>query len=255
MSASINSYSTGSYFGVTSDFFNASSKTSSSTSYLSDYSNIKSGSYYKLMKAYYKGDKTAASLVGSSAKSTTTAADKINAISVRDESSALGKSASKLLATGTDSLFQKTAVKDDEGNETQEYDTDKIYKSVSSFVDNYNDLIKSAADSSSSPVLSSTASMVGSTKSNETLLSSIGITVGSDNTLSIDKTEFKNAETSTIKSLFNGAGSYGYRVATKSANIYNQSVSQLAQLTAGTSYSSSGSYSYNYTGSLYNSLL
>lgn len=250
MTSAINSYSTGSYFGVNSDFFKTSSNTASGTSYISDYSNIKSGSYYKLMKAYYSGNSNAASMVDTS--STTKAADRINAIAVRDEASALKKSGAALLKTGTDSLFNKTTIKDDKGNESEGYDMDSIYKSVSSFVDNYNELVTSAADSANSAVLTSAASIVGSTRANETLLGSVGITVGSDNTLSLDEKEFKAADVSKIKSLFNGTGSYGYRISAGTTNIYNQSVSQLAQLATGTSYSSKGSYSYNYTGSLYN---
>lgn len=253
MTSAINSYSTGSYFGVTSDFFKNSSNKASGNSYVSDFSNIRSGSYYKLMKAYYSGNSNATSLVDSSSEKK--AAERINAIAVRDEASALKKSAASLLKTGTDSLFNKKTVKDDKGNESEGYDTNSIYKSVSSFVDNYNDLIKSTADSGNNAVLTSAASMVGSTRVNEELLDSVGITVGSDNTLSIDEKQFKAADVSTIKSLFNGTGSYGYRISAGTTNIYNQSVSQLAQLATGTSYSSSGSYNYNYSGSLYNSQL
>ena len=61
-----------------------------------DYSAIRTGSYFKLMKAYYGGKSTAKSLVNSSA--TTTASDKINAVSVRDKAAALNDSATKLFA-------------------------------------------------------------------------------------------------------------------------------------------------------------
>lgn len=254
MSLSISSMMSGSYYGVTSDFFNASSSSDSSTSYLSDYSTIKSGSYYKLMKAYYGGNSTAKSLVNSS--TTTTASDKINAVSVRDKAAALNESATNLLVTGSKSLFNKTTVKDANGNETQDYDMKSIYKSVSSFVDNYNSLISSEVDSNNSSVLTSSASMIGSTKANSTLLNSIGITIKSDNTLSIDEDEFKTADVSTVKSLFNGVGSYAYGIASNSSQIYNKSVSQLAQLN-GTSYSRTGSYNYlnTNTDSLFSGLL
>jgi len=253
MSSSISSVLSGSYYGVTSDFFSTTSSTESSTSYLSDYSSISNGSYYKLMRSYYGGNSTAGALVDSS-KTTSTAADKINATSVRDEATALKDSATKLLENGSKSLFNKSFVKDADGKETQEYDMASIYKAVSSFVKDYNSLIGSAKDSNNSSVLSSTASMVGSTKANETLLRSAGITINADNTLSIEEVEFKEAKGSTVKSLFNGTGSYAYGVESNSSQIYNQSVSQLAQL-AGTSYSSTGNYDYNYTGSLFSSLL
>ena len=254
MSSSISSVISGSYFGVTSDFFNATSSDELSTSTLSDYSNISNGSYYQLMKSYYGGSSTAETLVDSSKTSKKTAADKINATSVRDEATKLKDSAAKLLQKGSKSLFNQSTVKAADGKETQGYDMDTIYKSVSAFVKVYNSLIGSTSGSSNSSVLVSTASMVGSTKANETLLRSAGITINADNTLSIEEVEFKEAKGSTVKSLFNGTGSYAYGVESNSSQIYNQSVSQLAQL-AGTSYSSTGNYDYNYTGSLFSSLL
>jgi len=254
MSSSIGSVMSGSYYGVTSDFFSTTSLAESSTSYMSDYSNISNGSYYKLMRSYYGGSSNAQDLVDSSKASTTTVADKINATSVRDEAATLKDSAMKLLENGSKSLFNKTSVKDAEGKETQGYDMTSIYKSVSTFVKDYNSLISSAADSSNTSVLSSTASIVGSTKANMALLSSVGINVNSDNTLSIDEAGFKASKGSTVKSILNGTGSYAYGVASNASQIYNQSVSQLAQI-AGTSYSSTGNYNYNYTGSLFSSSL
>lgn len=256
MSLSINSIMSGSYFGVTSDFFNQSFSSNMNTSYLSDFSSIKSGSYYKLMKAYYGKNSTAKSLVGSSTNVTTTAADKVNAASVRDESAALNTSTAKLLVTGSKSLFNKTTVKDAAGNETQGYDMNSIYKAVSTFADQYNSLMKSTADSGNTSVLTSAASMAGNTKANATLLDQVGITVNADNTLSIDGDKFKTSQVNSIKSLFNGTGSYAYGIAANSSQIYNQSVSQLAQF-GGTSYSSAGGYSYTNlnTDSLFNSVL
>jgi len=254
MSSSINSAMSSSYFGVTSDFFSTTSLEDSNNSYLSDYSSISNGSYYKLMQSYYNGNSTSAALVDSSKTSTTTSVDRISATSVRDEADALKDSTTKLLENGSKTLFNKSLVKAADGKETQEYDMNSIYKSVSSFVKDYNSLIGGAADSNNKSVLFSTTSMVGSTKANEALLSSVGVSITSDNTLSIDEDEFKVAEGSTVKSLFNGTGSYAYSVASNASQIYNQSVSQLAQL-AGTSYSSTGNYNYNYTGSLFSSLL
>jgi len=251
MSSSIGSVMSNSYYGVTSDFF-STSLSGSSTSYLSDYSSINNGSYYKLMRSYYGGSSAAGSLVDSSKTSTTVAADKINAISVRDEATKLRDSATKLLENGSKSLFEKSTVKDAEGNETQAYDMDSIYKSVSSFVKDYNSLIVSAGDSSNHSVLSSATLMTGNTKANVSLLSSVGIKVNSDNTLSLDEDEFKAADGSSVKSLFNGTGSYGYGVTSKASQIYNQSVSQLAQYN-GNLYSSTGNYNYNYTDSLFSS--
>ena len=58
------------------------------------------------------------------------------------------------------------------------------------------------------------------TKGNESLLNSVGISIDSKtNKLSIDETAFKKADMSVAKSLFNGAGSYGYQVSAKASMI------------------------------------
>lgn len=256
MVSSLSTIMAGSYYGISSGFFNTSSSTSSSSSsYLSDYANIRSGSYSKLMKAYYGGSSGAASLVGSSTTNTSTAQEqKSQALTVRDDAQALKESALALEETGNKSIFNKKTVTAKDGTQTQEYDKDSIYKAVSSFVDDYNSLVGNAKESSNNSIVSATSNLAGNTKANKNLLSDIGITIGSDNKLSINQTKFKAADVSTVKSLFNGTGSYAYGAAFSASQMYNQSVSQLAQL-AGSSYSNSGTYNYSYSGSLYSSFL
>ena len=50
-------------------------------------------------------------------------------------------------------------------------------------------------------------------------LAKIGITMKNDGTLSLDKDAFMKADMSTVKSLFQGNGSYGYRVSAQSSMI------------------------------------
>ena len=241
--SSISSFGTGTYFGVSSGFFNSmfgTSQTSGTSSTLFDYGSIKNGSYYKLLKSYYNGN----SKIGSIAGETTS-----NVAS--DSAKALQEDSLALLSKGKDSVFTKKNVRQDDGTVKSEYDTDAIYKAVSKFVKDYNSTIESAASSEDSSVLSSTASMVKATKANSNLLADVGISIGSDNKLTIDEKAFKSANMTDVKSIFNGTGSYAYGIASSSSNIYNKSVSQLANLN-GYSYTSTGSYSsYQYTGSLY----
>lgn len=227
------------------------SQTSGTSSTLFDYGSIKNGSYYKLLKSYYNGNSKIGSIAGETTSKVASDSAKKNAASVRDSAKALQEDSLALLSKGKDSVFTKKNVRQDDGTVKSEYDTDAIYKAVSKFVKDYNSTIESAASSEDSSVLSSTASMVKATKANSNLLADVGISIGSDNKLTIDEKAFKSANMTDVKSIFNGTGSYAYGIASSSSNIYNKSVSQLANLN-GYSYTSTGSYSsYQYTGSLY----
>ena len=245
--SSISSFGTGIYFGVSSGFFNSmfgTSQTSGTSSTLFDYGSIKNGSYYN-------GNSKIGSIAGETTSNVASDSAKKNAASVRDSAKALQEDSLALLSKGKDSVFTKKNVRQDDGTVKSEYDTDAIYKAVSKFVKDYNSTIESAASSEDSSVLSSTASMVKATKANSNLLADVGISIGSDNKLTIDEKAFKSAYMTDVKSIFNGTGSYAYGIASSSSNIYNKSVSQLANLN-GYSYTSTGSYSsYQYTGSLY----
>ncbi len=242
-SINASSFLSASYYGVSSGFFNSMSTGTSSSSFsLGDYASIKNGTYSKLMKAYYGGSDTAAQMLGS-----TTAGSQLtentNATSVRDEAKALKDSANKLLDNSKNTIYDKTTVKDADGNETTDYDRDAIYKAVAELADNYNSLINSAADSKNNTVLRTASSMIMNVKANTKVLDKMGITIGSDNKLKIDADKFNKADVSTIKSVFGSNGSLGYNMATSASSIYNSSVSQLAQINNST-YNSNGGYNY-----------
>lgn len=263
MSTIDKSFLTNNYFGTSttgvSTLFGSlstgsSNSTSSMSSLLADYSSIKNGSYKKLLTAYY--EKTDTSKKSSGSDTTDTSTEKKNAISDREAASSLKKSASALVLDGKDSVFNKVTKTDEEGKTTSEYDVDKIYKAVSQFVEDYNDMIRSAGNSSSTSVLSAGSGMALFTKANSRLLGQVGITIGTDNKLSIDEEAFKKADMATVKSLFNGRGSYGYQMESYASQIANSANSQLAQL-SGSMYTSVGTYGAGYgtSGSLYSGIL
>lgn len=247
-----------SFFGIDESYSAAffrnysSSKGSSSGSsqnVLSQYASITNGSYYKLLKAYYEKNGTNSS-----------AADNQEATSqlavIKDDAKALSQSSEALYQTGKDSVFNKKAVTVTDpatGSETSgyEYDMDSIYKAVKSFADDYNSVLDSSGDAENTAILHSAKNMTQVTKANEKLLSGIGITIGSDNKLTIDEEIFKTSDVSTIKTLFSGAGSYAYTTAAKALNIQYAASSAIS---SGQSYNSSGNYSNLTTGTLYDSL-
>ncbi len=248
------------YYGISSTsastLFSSLSSTSSSSSVssgstiLSQYASIKNGSYKKLLTAYYEKYGTDSS---SSDSSTTT---KQLAIAKNDASD-LAESAEALYSSGTDSVFNKKAVTTTDettGSTTTsyEYDIDSIYDAVKQFVDDYNSVLDSSEDVDNTSILTAAANMTTATSANATMLGQIGITIGSDNTLSIDEETFKSADINDIKSLFSGTGTYAYLIATKASTI--QYAANSAISSASSTYSSTGDYSSLDTGSLYDSL-
>lgn len=149
------------------------------------------------------------------------------------------------------SLWSKVDKTDKDGNTAKEYDTDKIAKAVSSFVKDYNSLVSSTADSSSRYVLNSASNMVNYTRANADLLKKIGISVGSDNKLTVDEDKLKASDMAVVKSVFKDSGSFGQTISAKASTIYGNAVSQLSELSTKNSYTSNGLYSYS-SGYTYN---
>ncbi len=216
----------------------------------SDYATIKNGSYTKLMKAYYakeaSGDSSSSSIT-----STSTSKDSSKTLAnIESAADDLKKASEALRTNGDKSLFTKKQTTDKDGKVSYEYDTDKIYKAVSDFVDSYNKMLKEGGDSNTNSILRSTKSMVNLTKANSNMLSSVGITIGTDNKLSIDETAFKKADMNTVKSLFHTTGGFGYQTSVQAGMIESYAKSEAEKANT---YNKSGMYTYNYTtGEIYN---
>lgn len=230
----------------------------SGSNFLSDYASIKNGSYSKLMKAYYGGSasdsvKSIANKTSSSQKLTEQESKEY--AKVQTTTDALKESADALLATGSKSLFNKIDIttKDEDGNETTEkgYDVEKIYNAVNEFVKNYNSVIYAVGETDSSTVLRRATNMVNGTIGNLKSLLSMGITVNSDSSLSLDKDTFMKADMSKVKTLFNGNGSYAYSVSAQASLIDYAAEREISK---GSSYTYTGSYNSSFSnGNLFSS--
>ncbi|MCM1567943.1 MAG: hypothetical protein NC081_00680 [Roseburia sp.] len=236
--------------------FNKSTGSGGLSSLLSDYASIKNGSYGKLMKAYYKqdaSDSVKAVAQKSNSKKAVTAEESKALTKMQSTTDSLKESADKLLVTGSKSLFaQKDIVsKDENGLETTEkgYDTEAIYKAVNSFVTNYNAVVNASKDVADTTINNRVNNLTNNTWANEKSLEKIGITVNSDNTLSINKDTFMNADMNRVKTLFQGSGSYGYQTSAQ-ASLINYAADSAASRAS--TYSASGSYNKYNTGNLYN---
>ena len=190
---SINAYNASTISALFAGLNNSFSGTSLSYGIdFTTYNSIKNGSYSKLMRKYYS-NQASESTDGATANKNT---GKVHSIDIqknnakvnRDNAASLVDSASELKKY---SLWSKVDKTDKDGNIAKEYDTDKIAKAVSSFVKDYNSLVSSTADSSSRYVLNSASNMVNYTRANADLLKKIGISVGSDNKLTVDEDKLK----------------------------------------------------------------
>ena len=251
---SINAYNASTISALFAGLNNSSSGTSLSYGIdFTTYNSIKNGSYSKLMRKYYS-NQASESTDGATANKKNTGKvqsidiQKNNATVNRDNAASLVDSASELKKY---SLWSKVDKTDKDSNTTKEYDTDKIAKTVSSFVKDYNSLVSSTADSSSRYVLNSASNMVNYTRANADLLKKIGVSVGSDNKLTVDEDKLKASDMAVVKSVFKDSGSFGQTISAKASTIYGNAVSQLSELSTKNSYTSNGLYSYS-SGYTYN---
>lgn len=245
-------------------FSNMQSNASSTGFSLADYASIKNGSYFKVMKAYYAKDGNGNSVASqngadsfSSVKGASADSAAVNS-NTASKADALSKSAGDLWASGKGSVFEKKDIvtKDENGNETKTYDYDKdaIYKAVSTFAGDYNNMIDAAMKSRNSNVISKATDMVMQSLKSEDRLNKVGITIGEDNKLSVDESKLKSADISSLKSLFSGVNSYAYDVQSK-ASYMNMYAKEDAAKASGT-YSSAAMYTPNMnTGSILNSFM
>ena len=249
-------------------FSNLNGSSSSSIfdmSFLSDYNSIKSGSYGKLVKAYYKKleseeasgttekdkssnkDKVSTSLAEDNAKTLT---------SVKSSTSSLSELASEFAKEGKDKLLvqKETKIENEDGTMEvkTEYDMDAIYKSISGFVDKYNDVIKNASASDSSGIKKAASNMTNITDLYANSLKKLGITVNADKTLTIDEKTFKASEISDIEDTFTGSSSFSKSISSQASFINDAATREAAKANT---YTSTGSYSNNFsTGDLFTSL-
>jgi len=201
---------------------------------LSDYAQVKSGTYGKLMKAYYAKDganDAVSSIVDT--KKTTKSEDATELTEIRSVASSLKETTDKMV----ESDFE---------------DADENLNNVKNFVNEYNSMMKKIGSSSILSISSKSDNLVSLTKNYEKNLNSIGITIGEDNKLKLDTDTFKKADASTVKELFSGIGSYGYSVSNQATIVDNQAAYEGLKTNT---YTASGSYGASATGSVWDSLI
>ncbi|MBP3339956.1 MAG: hypothetical protein J6L69_11200 [Lachnospiraceae bacterium] len=240
--------------GVTTDsvgtLFSSLGSKNSTTSMLSDYYSIKNGSYKKLLTAYYAMDDDKSDKTASTDKS-----DTLSKLLNKNKSTSTAKDSSEVLVgieEAANGLKEAANTLLDKKKTDSVYNTDNLYNNVKAFVDSYNGVIDAAKDTNTNSISKNLDSMINQTNVNKKMLANIGIEIGEDNKLSVNKDKLASADVETVKSMLGSVGSYGYRVSA-SASMINFNAQYEAS--RANTYTANGTYSNNYsTGGLYDTL-
>ncbi len=175
-------------------------------------------------------------------------------------SSAYSASANDKLKTYSSDLKNavsnlESAFKEDA--KTGEVDNDKAFSAAQSFVDSYNKLYSSTRSSGNSTVSGKSEFVSKMTTAYSNKLGKVGISVGSDGKLSIDKDTFNNSSAEAREEIFGKKNSYASFMSEQATamNAYAQSA---AYLDANSTYTKSGTVASSnasaLSGVLYNQL-
>ncbi|MDD6039501.1 MAG: hypothetical protein PUD20_12010 [bacterium] len=91
----------------------------------------------------------------------------------------------------------------------EQEDTQTIYNTVTTYLDIYNNTIKSAKASTSKEIRSSADEMKQLTRAYSAKLEKIGVTIKADGTVKVDKSELKKATTGQVANIFSSKSDYG----------------------------------------------
>lgn len=196
-----------------------------------DYNSIRTNSYNRLVSAYYNKEKTE----GVTVKQPENNATILNYKSLQGAAASL-KVASKELQKDSLYIPEVTSSKDESSGKikvSEQIDWNRLTTAASSFATSYNNTISALANNNN-PSLSNKGNYIMKlTDANSTSLSTIGINIQDNKSLSFDKEQFKNAGVESIKAVFNGTNSYGWSVgdrATQIEGLTKNSVNKMSRL-------------------------
>lgn len=190
-----------------------------------------------LYKSYFDMQKTSAKSAAEEAASKVT--------EKKDSSKTTAYSASKndKLKTYADNLASAVtdldaAFKAD--SKTGVVDTDKAFEAASKFVDSYNELYSATRGSGNSTVSNKSQFISNMTNAYSRKLEKVGISVGTDGKLSINKDAFKEADQSDLDEIFGKKNSYASFMSSQASAVsaYSQTAAYIDA--ANTTYTKTG---------------
>ena len=206
---------------------------------LSDYNSIKTGTYGKLLKAYYKKEDTEESTSNKTSTSKTESAYAKELKEVQTEANGLRDSATALMQRGSKSVFK-------------EEDMEKVYSAVSDFVKDFNSVVEKGRESGTKSVVNASEGLITLAGDYKEELKEMGITFDKDNKLTVDKETFMKTDINKVKDLFNGQNSFSYLTSVRAVSIANTAYSESNKSNL---YTGNGDYSALTTGDLFNSII
>lgn len=210
-----------------------------SSSSLGDLSLMRSGVYTKMLRSYYEKTGDAESTDNTSGKTKdkdfyeTEFGSKVNELQNASENNVLSsiKSTAQTLKSAADDLsdmdFEKSS-------------RDELYTGVKKMLDSYNSVLDSVKKTENISITQSTSWMTGDVKAHEKQLEKVGISIGTDNQLTIDQEVFAKADLTDIQSLFKGNLGYASKLSGRASGLYNLASNQIAFNSGKTLYSSNG---------------
>ena len=183
---------------------------------LSTYNALKNGSYYKVMKKYYK-----------------------NQSETQIPEEELKKAEKKIEATADAAGDVVGAFNEIKKLSFKEEDREKAAEKAADFIKKYNSLVSYGDGSLYNNVAQKTEWMMNLTDQNAALLNNAGITVGADGKLSFDKEAFMKADEDTLRDTFTRNASWAEKVEYKAEQIYSLA---LTGDTSANSYTNSATY-------------
>ncbi len=192
----------------------SSSSGTGNQNFLSDYASIKSGSYGRLMKAYYGAGKSSSTTSAGSSTSTSNVLDRILEERRNPKVSEDVKEANSNLTKGISSLRNSVSTLQNENTYTNTENgktaADKAVTALKAYVSDYNDVVSASKRSTMTNKTAYIANIMKSTAANADKLSEIGVSINQDGTLQFNEGKMRSADLSKVQELFSSKDSMSY---------------------------------------------
>lgn len=210
-----------------SGLFQGISSNSGSTNFLADYASLKSGSYGRLMKAYYGTSQNSSSTADGVGTRTSNVLDRILEERKNPKVSEDVKEANANLTTGISNLKKTvaslqndatyTATQNAQTGQVSQSATDKTVAAMKDYVAQYNDVVNASKKSTMTNKTGYIANMMKATAANADKLKEVGVTINNDGTLMLNEKKLKETDVTKVQDLFSSKDlmSYGSTVASR----------------------------------------
>lgn len=213
------------------------------SSIANSFNSMKSVAFMRTVKNYYKNLET--SNTSSNGQGTAETSKKLQSaklIDLKDSLKQVQRSENSIKLNLNSAKTSKNLNIIEKGNDNDKSYMNDLVNSISDFANNYNNIIDKSSNIESSSILSNVLSMTKMTRYNATSLNEIGISLGSDNKLTVNKEQLKNADLDKINSLFGENGSYGDYTADRASALNSLCMSQIKKEVTSEKFNTISSY-------------